>query len=56
MHKEVEDLEQFSIAVNWRYSRTQLSNIALQVIKSIKDYQRALELEYWYDIPLVQQT
>ena len=54
LYKEVEDLEQLSIAANSRYTRTQLINIALQVIKGTNDYTRALE--DWYCLPLLNQT
>ena len=43
LHKEIEDLKQSSIAVNSRYSHTQLINIALQFIKNTSDFIRALE-------------
>ena len=52
--KEVEDVEQLSIASNSPYSTTQLMNIALKVIKSTSDYQRGLS--DWYALPTVNHT
>ena len=54
LYKEIENLEQLSIAANLCYSSTQLINIALQVIKGTNDYTGALE--DWYTLLIHSQT
>ena len=52
--KEVENIEQISIAASSPYSQQQVINIALHVIKATNDYQQGLH--DWYGLPAVNQT
>ena len=52
--KEVEDLEALSIASASPYTQQQLVNIALQVIKSTRDYERGIN--DWYALPVANQN